>query len=251
MKSWSSEFSHNYGSYSFGYCEYGEIETGDSLSDLLSEGYLPYSGSPDVQDICYRARSSRLHLPSFEMNSENRRIYKKFEQQFEYSIKQISDVSKSPETITFITDYFKAAHGDVVMPEKRLMHVLDHAILQQVVEYTHNGTPVGYILEGGDAHATLYWFSAYDTAYLKQALGMWLMIDAVLRAKNAGKQYIYLGTVYGEKALYKANFSDIEWWNGASWSTDPKNTQLRARAKSDSTRVFDGESAWSENLKKF
>jgi arginyl-tRNA--protein-N-Asp/Glu arginylyltransferase len=46
------------------------------------------------------------------------------------------------------------------------------------------------------------------------------MLDCIRSAKAAGLKHYYLGTVYGEKALYKTNFEPLEWWDGKSWSKD-------------------------------
>ena len=57
------------------------------------------------------------------------------------------------------------------------------------------------------------------------------MIDAVREAQKSGKKYLYLGTVYGDKALYKTNFKNLEWWNGNEWISDIK--KLKALARTD------------------
>ena len=49
---------------------------------------------------------------------------------------------------------------------------------------------------------------------------MWLILDALRDAKARGLAYYYLGTVYGDKALYKTNFKPLEWWDGGKWNRD-------------------------------
>ena len=50
--------------------------------------------------------------------------------------------------------------------------------------------------------------------------------------KKLGKKYIYLGTCYGEKALYKVrDFKGIEFYDGNKWMKD--NKILKDLCKSD------------------
>jgi len=51
----------------------------------------------------------------------------------------------------------------------------------------------------------------------------------VLAAREAGRKHMYLGTCYGEGALYKTNFEAVEWWTGCDWSTDTKELKRLAR----------------------
>jgi hypothetical protein len=48
------------------------------------------------------------------------------------------------------------------------------------------------------------------------------MLNEILEAQKDSKEYMYLGTCYGEKGLYKMNFDYIEWWDGNNWSKDIK-----------------------------
>src|SRR5437870_4904348 len=79
-----------------------------------------------------------------------------------------------------------------------------------------------------------YWYSFYDLALAKQSLGLWLMLDAVRDAQERGLTHYYLGTVYGEKALYKTNSEPLEWWDGKQWQSDV--ALLKERGRSDAGR---------------
>ena len=63
------------------------------------------------------------------------------------------------------------------------------------------------------------------------------MLDCIQDAKTRGLDYYYLGTVYGQKALYKTNFETLEWFNGNNWSTDVQ--LLKERGRTDSGRVVE------------
>ncbi|MFZ2763471.1 MAG: arginine-tRNA-protein transferase, partial [Minisyncoccia bacterium] len=77
MKTWCSEFVHNYkDAYSFGYCLYAQPENGVTLAEVYAAGYCPYSNAANVQNVFYMCRSLRVVLKDFTLNSENRRVHR-------------------------------------------------------------------------------------------------------------------------------------------------------------------------------
>lgn len=85
------------------------------------------------------------------------------------------------------------------------------------------------VFEIGDQAFGHFYYSAYDLSYVQQSLGMWLMLDRARAAREAGRQEYYLGTVYGEKALYKANLEPLEFWDGTQWNADLATLKSLAR----------------------
>lgn len=204
---------------------YIEREPGDSLAEIYALGYLPYSGSKNLKNIFYRARSARVRLQNFTLSSENRRIARKFDGQFD------NMRLKGPppeEAADFCLSYFKERHGPEAMPRERL-----EVIFAQVTDttvYRTYGRTVAYVVSIEDQTFGHYWYSFYDLTLAKQSLGMWLMLDCIRNAKAQGKTYYYLGTVYGPNALYKANFQPLEWWDGDKWNENVKLLKERGRA---------------------
>lgn len=247
MKTWRSEFVHNYkDAYSFGYCLYAQPEAGEALAEVYAEGYCPYSNAANVQDVFYMCRSLRVPLTGFDMNSENRRVHRLFAGQLAATTETL-DILREPEIEAFYLQYFHDVHGPEVMPKARHRHVLEHTAARDVTLYRDaHGRAVACILNGGDATIDHYWFAAYHADYYKKNLGMWLMVDGVLRAKDAGRTHIYLGTAYGEKAKYKVNFSGIEWWAGNSWRSDPKNALVKELMKHDADKSVAHASRWQK-----
>lgn len=220
MKKFSSEIGHNYDSYTFGYASYCLYERGDSLSEIYKQGYLPYSGSPDLKNIFYMARSSRIPLDSFYLSSENRRIMKKFEKGFQSKSTPLSEFdTHNQEFLLFCLNYFKKRHGPKVMPLARLKFILNNGLVTNIIEGRIDGEVISYIFEVTEKDMTHFWYSFYDLSLINQSLGLWLMIDSAVRAKERGEKYLYIGTLYGEKALYKKAFDNLEYWNGAEWSS--------------------------------
>lgn len=239
MRFFSSEFAHNYGTYSFGYCNYCEYESGDSLSSVYNKGYLPYSGSCDVWSTFYMARSTRIALQSWEPNSENRRVTRKHEDAFERTKYVKNDFNIDDNFKKFCLNYFEEHHGKHTMPKERLEHILEENALTHIVEYTENGELAGYVFLAEDSEMTHVWFYFYSPELTKGSFGMWTLINEALVAAEANKKHFYIGTAYGDKSKYKMNFSNLEFWDGGEWVQDKKNKEVKARIKNDHLELVD------------
>lgn len=237
MRFFSSELGHEYAkTYTFGYCNYGLLESGDKISDMYERGYLPYSGSPDSKGMFYMARSGRIHLPTFELDSECRRIAKKFDGAYTREVTPFSEFTITEEFISFWLNYFSRAHGPVIMPRERLMLVLDFGIISHISTYRDSAGAIGgYVLEISDDTMTHDWFQAYAPELDKQSFGMWLLLDVGRAAKDRGASYYYPGTIYGG-GNYKTNLPGLEFWTGGAWISDTDNERLKARGKTDADR---------------
>ena len=249
MKLFSSEAAHDYGSYTFAYANYCLRESKDTLADIYGLGFLPYSGARGTKDTFYMARSARVALKGFELTSENRRIAKKFDGTFEKQRIPFEKFKLTEKFFDFCLNYFATRHGAKVMPRERLETILGSNLISEIIEYRKDDRVVAYVLEVNEKKMAHFWFSFYDLSLTRQSLGLWLMLDCMRDAKNAGFSEYYIGTVYREKALYKTNFEPLEWWNGQMWSADMK--LLRERSRSDENRSTTLIDSWKENLKRF
>jgi arginyl-tRNA--protein-N-Asp/Glu arginylyltransferase len=245
MKFFSSELAHDYGSYTFGYANYAQLEPGDSLAELYGLGYLPYSGARDIEHTLYMARSARVLLKKFCMTSENRRIAKKFDGRFTKERVPIGQFNADEDFYAFCLAYFAERHGSRAMPRERLDFIMRSPFISHIIVYSQAGAIIGYAFELREGDSAHYWYSFYDLSFVRESLGLWLMLDCVRDAAEAGLEYYYLGTLYGEKALYKTNFEPLEWWSGQAWESDIK--RLRERSRSDESRVFPHTDAWKRD----
>lgn len=238
-----SEFGHNYKKYSFGYALHLLREEGDPLSEIYGQGYLPYSGSPEAKGVFYMARSARVPLKNFSLNSENRRVAKKFDGCFVRGARSVQEFLRDEGAVSFCLAYFEKKHGAGVMPRERLMIILDSGLFDEIITYhTPEGAPVAYVCEVREPSFSHFWYSFYDLSYARQSLGMWLMIDSAREAKRRGAEYFYVGTVYNAKALYKTAFGNLEFWSGSAWVADA-NT-LKELARRDGEREISFEDVW-------
>lgn len=244
MRLFSSEVAHNYDTYTFAYAQYAEREEGEPLDGIYAHGFLPYSGVRDAQNLFYMARSARIPLSHWELTSENRRIARKFDGEFEREKIPLSAFEKDEAFYAFCLGYFSKRHGERAMPRERLEFILACGLVSAVVVYRKDGAMVAYAFEVEDGGVGHYWFSFYDLSLVRQSLGLWIMLDCARHAKEAGLAHYYLGTVYGEKALYKNNFEPLQWWDGTCWQDDMK--LLRERARTDEARALPPMDAWKE-----
>lgn len=250
MKKFSSEFVHNYKTYSFGFANYCLREKGDKLSEIYSQGYLPYSGSSGMKNVFYMARSARVPLRSFEFSSENRRIAKKIEYALRRERIPVENFDVNDKRfLNFCLNYFAKRHGPKVFPENRLLTILNSGVITDIVIYKIKEQPVAYVFESSDEEMTHFWFSFYDLAYIKQFLGLWLMLDSAQNAKKRGAYYFYVGTVYGDKVFYKTAFKNLEYWNGCEWISDVK--KLKILSRSDDQRMVNKIDAWKQDIEIF
>lgn len=238
MKIIKEEFCHSYKTYSFGYKILLDREEKDVLSEIYALGFLPYSGSFEHQDRFYLARSARISLCNFAFSSENRRVWKKFENIFTVTIQPAYLMLEDTFFMDFCLKYFQQRHGENIMASERLRHILERKLNTSVAIYTDSSNKiVAYVIENKDKEMGHFWFSFYDLSYAYQSLGMWIMLERIKNAKDLGQIYYYLGTVYGDKALYKTNFPLLEFWDGTTWV---QNTPLlKSLARNDNSKIFD------------
>jgi len=64
------------------------------------------------------------------------------------------------------------------------------------------------------------------------SLGKYIMEQVIYYAKSKKLKYVYLGTCYGNKALYKVrDFKGIEFYDGEIWNSNVKS--LKEICKND------------------
>jgi arginyl-tRNA--protein-N-Asp/Glu arginylyltransferase len=230
MRIFHREFGERYDTYEFGYATYAQREPHDALSDVYAAGFLPHSADPAVSNLFYMARSVRVPLSHAELTSENRRVLKKFDGSFTSTVMTLEDLKGDDAFLPCFLSYFKERHGERVMTEERAHGILSTPLPLRAIRYEKDGTLAGYVLEVAGDGIAHYWYSCYSADYAGSSFGMWLMLDALRRAKDESRTYLYLGTAYGAKGRYKTNFEPLEFWDGSAWVDDVK--LLKARINS-------------------
>lgn len=236
MRIFHGEFAHDYGTYAFGYQVHAILDEGESAQFAYENGFLPRSNEPSVRDRFYMARSVRVPVALHEPNSENRRVLKKFDGLLEETIMSREELMGDAVFKHMFLSYFETRHGVGIMSPERLEGILATPLPLRGIRYSEQGVPVGYALEVAGEGFLHYWYPVFLPDRVHTSLGMWMMLDAVRRAKNEHRGYAYLGTAYGEKGRYKMNVGPLEFWDGKEWQND--TSALKALVSTEATRVF-------------
>jgi len=239
MKIFQSESYVDYQSYTFNYATYCAQESDGETNSIYRKGFLPYSNNIDLNTPhFYLARSLRVSLDAFLPTSENRRVIKKMaDLSPTISVYKKSDFDKSEAFDNFCLDY-AAIQFDGKMPKPRFDYIYNWDALNYIFEFKSEGQVLGYVFAVKTDEILHYWFSFYDLQYSRLGLGKWMMFSLIDWAKTQGLKEVYLGTCYGEKAMYKMrDFKGLSYFDGNKWQSDMK--VLKAKCKQDSNFVAD------------
>jgi arginine-tRNA-protein transferase len=222
MKVFRSECPPDYNTYTFSYAEYATLETGDALSIPYTEGFLPYTGDVDIVDeIFYRCRSVRVNLSVYNSSSENKRVNRKaIEKNWTMRHLEKPEWNDMPDPLKEMAlSYAKVRFSAGEMTIERLQYVYNRKAATDIFTFEENGKTIGFVLAGIDSPSIHYWFSFFDWDRMdKIPIGKWMMWKVIDWAKTNGHQFVYLGTCYGTKSLYKVrDFKGVEFHDGNDW----------------------------------
>lgn len=225
MKIFYSEYQTDYASYTFSYAVYGIRESPDELPTIYARGFLPYTGDLSLaEDYFYLARSLRVDLSRFSTASENRRVDRKI-QPLGIAMTAVDRKDFNPDDPTFVEfcrTYAEERFAGGAMSPERLAYVLDRNLVSHVFRFATTHQTFGYVLAVVADGMLHYWFSFYDTDYMRShSLGKWMMWRVIDWAQQQGLAYVYIGTCYREKSLYKVrDHRGAEFFDGRGWNTD-------------------------------
>lgn len=227
MKTFISENSVDYTSYTFNYALYALKESQDELSDIYNKGFLPYTGNTLLQkEVFYFARSLRVNLANFDDTSENRRVNRLVEPlEIEMNLISKSEFDvQSTEFMSFCENYINERIGEDNMSLDRWKYILRQETGTHLFEFRNQERIMGYVLAAINDDMVHYWFAFFDTEYMRtHSLGKWMMWKVIRWAKDNNRKFAYLGTAYKPAALYKIrDHKGLEFWDGTGWNTDVK-----------------------------
>ncbi len=240
MRIFFSEAPPDYETYTFPYAIYAEMENNDLTEEVYRRGFLPYSDIryiPEGKILFYLSRSIRIDLQRFELTSENRRIRKKMANtgiSFEVVSKKQINFYQIKE---FVQNYVHQRIGNT-MSEKRLHYIFHHPLMNKIAVFGNETKTTGYVWLVENNKMRHYWFAFFDTALMSYGIGKWMMEQMISDAKEQGMHYIYLGTCYGPKALYKIrDFKAVEYFDGNRWISAIKH--LKHKCKDQANKSID------------
>lgn len=225
----------DYNAYHFYYAPFCELESLKELKNIYQSGFLPYTGDvSEERQLFYMARSLRIDLDHFSDSSENRRINRKVES-LEVELSRIKTEEFNFTAVEFQSLSLQYADERIgeAMTKERLDYIVQRPILTDIFTFSIKDKPVGYVLACISDEIMHYWFSFFDLEYLySHSIGKWMMWRCIKWAKDQKLKYVYLGTCYGKKSLYKVrDHKGTEFFTGKEWCRDM--TLLKELCKSD------------------
>ena len=225
MKILFSEYQTDYTSYTFSYAVYCRQEAPDEVPEIYDRGFLPYTGDVVLtENYFYLARSLRIDLARFASVSENRRVDRKIESLgIEMTAVDYSDFNTAEDSfVQFCSSYAEERFAGGSMSPERLAYVLSRGLISHIFQFASSEQPYGYVLAVVANGMLHYWFSFYDTNYMRShSLGKWMMWRVIDWAQQQGLSHAYIGTCYREKSLYKVrDHKGAEFFDGKGWSAD-------------------------------
>ena len=243
MKILFSEYQTDYSSYTFSYAVYCRQEAPEEVPAIYDQGFLPYTGSASLaENYFYMARSLRIDLSRFTSLSENRRVDRKI-QPLEIDMAVIDrhrfDTSDNA-FVQFCSAYAEERFAGGNMSPKRLSYVLDRHLITHIFHFSRSTQTFGYVLAVIAKGMLHYWFSFYDTEYMRShSLGKWMMWKVIDWAQQQALSYAYIGTCYREKSLYKVrDHKGAEFFDGKGWNSDTALLKELCR-QDDETKATD------------
>ncbi len=226
----------DYNNYKFSYSVNSILDDKDSIENCFSKGFLPFTGDTNnTNEIYYLARSVRVNLKDYERLSENNRVIKNAKNKYNIDFKSYEKnaLILNEDFIDFCISFSKERFSNNTLTKDRLQLIFSRKNFNNIYTFSIDKKVIGYVLWYENENIIHYWFSFYDTNYLKEfPIGKYMMEHLVYYAKENNKKYIYLGTCYGKKALYKVrDFKGIEFYDGNNWVNDIRI--LKNKCKSD------------------
>ena len=138
MKTFFSEYTSDYTSYTFGYTYYAQAENYTELDTIYDQGFLPYTGKLDLsEDLFYFCRSLRINISNFQNNSENRRIIRKVEAlDIQVSVHDKHNFNLSdPEFEDFCISYTQSRFYHPDLSPERFRFVINKGYSNKIFEF--------------------------------------------------------------------------------------------------------------------
>ena len=217
MKLLFSEAPPDYAHYIFPYAVWAFPEAGETPADLFRAGFLPSSHQLDRFYLC---RHLRVPLRKFAPSSENRRILRKGTG-LDVALIPRAQFDFTPARRDFCLRYLQGRFGTGGLSEARLDSLLRSPITTHILTATDSatGAEVGLAtLYLEPPTLAFYYYAFYDLAGVGRSLGMFLMTSAAARLADSPCEFLYLGTCYSERALYKTQFAGVEFFDGFRWT---------------------------------
>ncbi|MDD2757989.1 MAG: GNAT family N-acetyltransferase [Patescibacteria group bacterium] len=181
-----------------------------------------------------QTRSVRVDLNKFELTSENRRVLKKTEN-VRLNVVSLPHPNYDWRIHKMGFDFYTTKFGPGTFSANKIKELLisENSNFNLLFKYSldapkgsldsardDKNEPVGYCICYTNSDWLHYAYPFYDLNVDAPNLGISMMTKAIVWAKENGKKYVCLGSAKDAAAIYKFQFSGVEWFDGKEWKTD-------------------------------
>ncbi|MBN1331992.1 hypothetical protein JW978_03855 [Candidatus Dojkabacteria bacterium] len=202
--------------------------TGKEIEELYDDGYV-LTRIGKLQ----QTRSLRIDLSVFEPSSENRRVLRKAEELEMLSFDlPLPDNSTNWKVHSLGKVFYKEKFDDAGFSANKIRELLltkQNKFNKLFVFYQNNQLPNNVAAESIDHSKTLGYVICYMTESILHycypfydlmnsgsfPIGMAMMLEAIIWAKEQNLKYIYLGSFTRPADRYKLQFKGLEWFDSA------------------------------------
>jgi arginyl-tRNA--protein-N-Asp/Glu arginylyltransferase len=201
--------------------------------EKYNQGYLFGRISPGYMS---KTRSLRIDINQFYLNSENRRVLKKFAQDninLEATELPISKEGYSWKVHKLGKEFYSKRFEDAEFSASKIREIITTPFSFNRLFIFNNKykafeeikvkleTATGFAICFSTDQILHYAFPFYDLdSSLVNNLGMYMMLQAIIWAQMHGLSYCYLGGVTRQADKYKLQFKGLQWHDGDTWRDD-------------------------------
>ena len=201
----------------------------ENINSLYNEGFL---FTREGRGKMYQTRSVRIDLSKFELSSENRRVLKKIED-LRLKIEDLPMKNYNWEIGKLAKDFYEIKFGKGIFSANKIKELLtDKAksnfnklfVYSKISDFRFQvsdyDSAEGHCICYDNGEILHYCYPFYNLNSTILNLGIGMMLQAIIWAKENNKKYVYLGSAKDAKARYKLQFKGLEWFDGKEWKTN-------------------------------
>lgn len=178
--------------------------------------------------VMVQTRSARINLSQFSLSSENRRILKKTDF-LALNTAPLPYANYSWQIAKAGTDFYKIRNAHFSAQKIKELMTSNESNFNMVFVYhdqtksLKNELALGYCIAYNSSTIIHYSYPFYTGE--NKDMGLAMMLQALLWAKENNRKYVYLGSLQRPSDTYKLQLSGIEWFDGKTWTNDTEKAK--------------------------
>lgn len=213
------ECESDYSKLLFPYEIWGRLEPGESTEIALSKGFLAPSTNVSI-DRFYLSRSGRVDLDYFQSDQRTRYI-RRNASQFLPKLVEFDELDRIEQISALAERYFRSVSDPGNVRKDNFSRMIKSRFCSILFEvWDSRGQLVGLapILVSG--RSCQYGIPIYAPELRTMQIGHYILISLLHILQERDYKYLYVGTCYTEKSLYKTRFKGFEFFDGLGWTGD-------------------------------